>query len=344
MTSPLTFTHLRFDVVAESPIKLGGFQAGERLRDALARVILRAVCPETIRGKTPSDEHARACPACWLLAANLEPGEVRRAYALAAPYPPPDVIETGQGFSFVLTLFGEGFQYLPYFVLAAPEMGRVGAGPGRGAFRLDAIWALDPLTKQAEAVLSPGEHVVRTPQMKVDWDKVEAAAGRIAARMGGGAGLAVEFLTPTRLIEEEALVRTPDFGVFFKRLLKRIDEMGEQFGGQGRRSKEEVERLHRLADRVRLVEAEVSWVDLWGPSNRTGRRTPMGGFTGKAVYRSRDWGPLLPWLVLGQATQVGKLAVKGNGVFELCISQEPGYWRWMYSGRNGSSDNHHSGG
>ena len=56
MTTALTLTHLRFDVIARTPIKLGGYQAGERLRDALARVMLRAVCPETAN-RSPISSH-----------------------------------------------------------------------------------------------------------------------------------------------------------------------------------------------------------------------------------------------------------------------------------------------
>jgi hypothetical protein len=43
----------------------------------------------------------------------------------------------------------------------------------------------------------------------------------------------------------------------------------------------------------------------------------MGGFVGTAVYRSRHWPELLPWLLFGQGVQVGKLAVKGNGIYQV---------------------------
>ena len=39
----------------------------------------------------------------------------------------------GERFEFGLTLFGRALQFLPYFVLAVPEMGRLGVGPGRGS-------------------------------------------------------------------------------------------------------------------------------------------------------------------------------------------------------------------
>jgi len=331
MTTALTLTHLRFDCVARTPVKLGLHQAGERLRNALAWVILQAVCPETARAVSPTHEHAAACPACWLLAANLDPGVVRRAYSMAPPLPPQDVIPPGGRFSFTLTLFGQGYQYLPYFVLAVPEMGRAGVGPGRGQFTLESIWAPDPWTGKAETVLRPGEQVVRPPLRRLGWEEACRAAESWLPALGPNTSLRVRFLTPTRLIEGDARLKSPDFAVFFQRLLLRIDQVAQQFAGEAKRPQEDVRRLHGLADRVRLMDASVEWVDLFSYSGRSGRSTPMGGFTGWAIYRSPDWAPLLPWLLLGQGVQAGRLTVKGNGVYTLQVPGVPDYWRQVYA-------------
>ena len=130
-----------------------------------------------------------------------------------------------------------------------------------------------------------------------------------------------------RLVERGELARLPDFGVFFRRLLERIDDLARQLAGQERRPAEDVQRLYALADRVRLVDADVEWVDLKSWSGRTRKHTPMGGFVGQARYRAADWTELLPWLIFGQGVQAGKLAVKGNGVFELVLPGRPGYWQ-----------------
>jgi hypothetical protein len=55
--TPLTFTHLRFQARAHTTIKLDEYHGAERLRDALAQVMLRAVCPDTQRAEKPSPEH-----------------------------------------------------------------------------------------------------------------------------------------------------------------------------------------------------------------------------------------------------------------------------------------------
>lgn len=311
--TPLTFTHLLFHARARMPMRLGGYQGAERLRDALAQVMLRAVCPETHRREKPTAEHAAVCPICWLLAAQTDPSAVRRVYSLAGPQPPLDLIAPGQTFEFTITLFGEGFRFLPYFVLAASAMGDTGVGPGRGKFEVVSIEAVNPLTEEKRLILAEGEKIVRPQSLSITWEDAQTAA----RSMRYDENVRVRFLSPTRLIDSEALVKAPDFGIFFRRLLERVDELAKQHCGGERRPPDEVTGLYLLADQVRLVESSTQWVDLWGPSGRTGRSAPMGGFVGWAVYRSKHWEKLLPWLLLGQGVQVGKLTAKGNGVFQV---------------------------
>ena len=332
MSVALSLTHLRIDLIAHSQIHLGGYQAGERLRNCLANVMLRATCAENPRQAKPDPEHAAHCPVCWMLAAEVEPGVVRRAYSLVPPIPPISVVVPGESFSFTLTLFGDGFRFLPYLVLALPEMGREGVGPGRGQFDLRAIWAVDPLTKQVEPVLSPGDNLVHIPSIPVNWEGVQASSKKALSLLENDNTLLIQFLTPTRLIDEKKLVKTPDFGVFFRRLLNRIDDLGQQFANHAPRNLDEVHYLHTLADQVRLVDSKVEWVDVMGSSSRTQRKTPMGGFIGTTTYRSKDWRTLIPWLILGQGIQVGKLTVKGNGVYEIGLPEIQPYWSGTWVG------------
>jgi len=303
-------------------MRLGQYQGAERLRDALAQVMLRAVCPETRRTEKPSPEHAAVCPACWLLASQTDPVAVRRVYSFVGPQPPLDMLTPNQPFQFTITLFGDGFRFLPYFVLAASAMGDTGVGPGRGKFEIVSIHAVNPLTGASHAILEEGEKVVRPQALPVCWDEAQSVAKNYPAE----GDVRVRFLSPTRLIDLEKTVRVPDFGIFFRRLLKRIDDISGQHDGGQQRPPEEVAELHTLADQVRLVEQSTEWIELWGPSGRTGRSTPMGGLVGFAVYRSKHWDQLLPWLLLGQGVQVGKLTAKGNGVFQVDLSGRNGYW------------------
>ena len=317
-----TTTHLRFVCEATTPLKLDGYRAGTNLRGAMGNVMQRAYCaalapnPSAKRRGEIDPAHAAACPVCWLLAANEKPGQERRGYTLTPPRDEPEAgYATGDRFEFGLTLFGDTLRLLPYFILTVPEMGRLGVGAGRGKFDLKQVWAFDPLTQQRECLLAEGENMVHTPTLTLSG--VEGHAEKISQTMNGS--LTIQFLTPMRLIVNEQLLKAPDFAVFFARLLKRLDELNEQFGDKRRRPFEEVKTLHALANQVRLIESDARWVDVWSGSTRTGDRTPIGGFIGRATYSAPHdvWRTLLPHLLWGQLAQVGKDTVKGNGVFEI---------------------------
>lgn len=332
----LQLTHLRFDCTATTPIKLGGHYAGNNLRNALANVMRRAVCPEANRsdGKPPSDAHAATCPACWLLTANLDPGTVVRAYTLMPPIPARWDVQPGENFSFGLTLLGEGFRYLPYFVLAISEMGQgEGIGPGRregnGRFHVYTISAIDPLRGDIQQLLAPGDSLVTIPTLHVDHTAVLQISLHHRHNMPANNELTIQFLTPLRLEEEQKPFKAPDFTVLFQRTLYRVDELSRQFANGQRRDPAEVAYLHALAQKVRLVETDTRWHELWTNSSRKGSKTPLGGLTGTAVYRTDDWEPLLPWLIWGQATQTGKSTTKGNGIYQLAGGNWPLYWDWM---------------
>ena len=331
--TPLSLTHLHLSTHTLTDVILDHHLAGNNLRNALANVMLHATCPETHRRETPTPEHAAVCPACRLLAAEPDPGRVVRAYAVIPPLPARRLVPAGEPFSFGLTLFGDGLDFLPYVVLAAAEMGRVGVGRGRrdglGRFRVEAIDSHNPFTGQTHQLLAPGESLVRVnPATVRAADALSPANLPISQSLPNDGALTLRFLSPLRLEEQGHVFKSPDFSVLFRRLLMRIDMLAADFAGAERRPPDEVAALHAAADRVRLVESRARWRELWSYSGRKGDDTPLGGLVGSAVYHAADWGPLLPWLVLGQGTGVGKSTAKGNGLYEIA-GDGPGYWAWL---------------
>ncbi|RME05475.1 MAG: CRISPR system precrRNA processing endoribonuclease RAMP protein Cas6, partial [Anaerolineae bacterium] len=285
------------------------------LRGALLGVMRRAVCA----GDPDDPAHVAVCPVCWLAAANERPGVERRGYALVPPLGVPEVLEAGDPFAFHLTLFGDAIRYLPYFLLAIPEVGRVGVGPGRGKFALRRVWA-ERLNADDWAVLKEGETTVTPPPQSGDHADVLAAAQHMLPSLQTGQGrLTLRFHTPLRLIHQGRLLKAPDFGVFFARLLERLDHLAVQHAAGTPRPPEAREALGSAADRVRLVEDRTRWVEVSSGSRRTNRRTWLSGLVGSAVYTAPPaiWEQLLPWLLWGQIAQVGKDTPKGNGFYAI---------------------------
>jgi len=322
---PLVALRLRFTCVADNPLTLGGLRAGSRLRGALLNVMRRTTCtlyPQPAGAQPRVDpEHAATCPVCWLIAANERPGQERRGYVLTPPQDAPEQVALGSSFDFHLTLLGEAIRYLPYFILAVPEAGRRGLGPGRARFHLQRILAEYPLGETL-LVLESGEQVVRAPNRWIDHLTMEEKAARILAAQNGSETIRMtfDFYTPLRLVSDGRLLKQPQFAPFFAHLLLRLDELAMQFCQGRRRNHSERQHLMQAAEQVRLVEHTTRWAEVRSGSTRTGRVTWISGLVGRAVYSAARevWQALLPWLLWGEIVQVGKDTAKGNGAF--CIS------------------------
>lgn len=341
----LTSTHLRFICEATTRLCLEAstFRAGQNLRGALGQVMQRTYCthpplprplpyegrgdrersvPPSFLGEGSGERSMEGCPVCWLLAADEHPGQERRGYALVPPLAEPaNGLATGERFEFGITLFGHALKFLPYFVLAVSEMGRLGVGPGRGQFALKSVRAENPLEHQRECLLAEGDQLVHTPTLTMTHadvcSHVEPALQRAERN---GLQVTLHFQTPVRLIEQDHLAQAPLFDVFFARLLKRLDELDAQFGSDGNgapRGAEAAQALHRQARGMWLQAQDTRWVEVWSGSRRRDAASPLSGIVGTATFRAPSraiLADLMPWLLWGQLTQVGKSTVKGNGI------------------------------
>jgi len=327
-----TATHFRFEVEAITPLTFHPY-TGSALRGALVSALQEHFCPDSRSETDPA--HQAVCPACWLLSHESEKGDSRRPYAieplLTGNQAEAVHFEPGQRFQFGLSLFGQAVQLFPYLVLAVPQMGRQGVGLKmqddqgrwrRGRFALKRIEEVNPLINVRRALLGEGAQMVNTPQHPVTWPQVQTAGRAIAERLTGHDGrLGLHFLTPTRIVRDKKLVHKPEFLPFFQRLLERINRLQQSFGGVS--ESPPWDDLLALARQAQLVEDRTEWWDVWGHSQRLGRSQTLGGFIGQTRYQASDevWVGLLPWLIWGMSTHVGKNAVKGSGWYRLWLDE-----------------------
>ena len=323
----LTLQCLEFEM--EATTRMGLYEhSGTALRAALYATLSRHFCPAPPGTRASLDlNHQTYCPACWLLARE-EPESTRgkdvpRALALRPPVRTPTDLQPGTRWRFGLTLFGaQAAGLFPYLVVAVALMGDTGIGRPvqngqRGRAGLRRVWAFNPCTEMRQLLVAEGSKLVESLQLAVTPDDVAAAAARLAAQVRGqGHRVNVNFLTPTRLVDGEMLTHSPVFITLFERALGRLRQLTHWYA-DGETLPVDVERLLPLADEVQLVSDQTQWVDLHSPSRQKHYATPIGGFTGRATYTSEHWEQLLPWLLWGQMTQVGKNTVKGNGWYEV---------------------------
>lgn len=350
----LAVYHLRFALAVETALELNQHQ-GAALRGMLFNA-LRGPKHNPALGFC-AQRHLKTCADCALAAAcpvaglvsTLNPQaergrDIPRPYALVPPLPAQTRYEPGRVFTFGLTLFGQALNLFPYVVMALRQAGPNGLGktlpqsggrPRRGCFALRSAHAINLLTGETQDVLEPGSNLVQRPGLPVTHSQIVETsrywlAGAETNNKNGRFDLTLTFITPTRLVAQKRLLKTPHFAPLFHRLLERLLTLEEAFGRPEAAPTELIETrpdknsLLALADRVELVDDRTGWEEVWSYSARQGKKTPIGGLMGPATYRASGqvWETLLPYLMWGQVIHVGKNVVKGDGM--IAVSRQPG--------------------
>lgn len=354
---PLTAHHIRFTVRAVTPIRFGDF-AGSALRGALVSVLRRTFCPDGRGERTAAladPLHMALCPVCNMLTwegDESHTGDVRRAYAIEPPLLDQPQIEPGEYFDFGVALYGDSLAFFPYLALATGGMGEFGVGQKvvsgaermadaephqseaapdgrttrhRGQFVVEQIEAVNPLLGDRVTLMGAGDRMVRTVTLPVTHDQVLAVSEQLATQLAARDNqLRIAFYTPMRLTTQgDHTLKRPDFFPFVKAVARRVLDLAAQHGG-GRPTSHgqpvELKRdLYPYAGTVQLLADQTFWWDVKGYSGRIGRTQVLGGFVGQALYYAPDWRPLLPWLLWGVSTHVGKNIVKGCGIYQLAV-------------------------
>jgi len=299
---PLTL----LDVHISAPYPLDfGANPGSSIRGALYEALRAMYDTGTpVRSREGVDEN----PVAWLL--RLEDDEtsggkdVPRPIAIRPPLMPPAC-----EMAFGVSLYGRGQEQLPLVLSALSAMQQIGVGRGRNRFRLVRIDSLDPLTYQPTPLLDGKGQRLNELRPAPSADAYVRLANMLRPDR-----VTVEFLTPTRIVEHKKLVHVPQFKPWFQRLLERTRLISEIYTDTP--VWVPFKELLACAESITLAEDRTRWVEMWSGSRRDGEMRPASGFVGEATYTG-DLSPLLPWLVLGQALQVGKNAVKGCGWYRL---------------------------
>ena len=344
-----TAHRLRFVAEAQSTIELNEHQ-GSAIRGALFHALRNRFCGNRQARECEVCPLATTCPVATLVSTlNPQSGRGRnvpRPYTVQPPLPGrgghpatlPDGrivfrYHPGERFEFGLTLFAQALQLFPYVVLAVHEFERGGLGRKtqqddgrwrRGRLAVREVWAENPLTGERQSVLSARERLVQVPDVPIThaqvskWASGRLASGRFAGGKWAGGRLGVRLLTPTRLVAQGRLVKPEEFRFrpLFQRLMERLEALSRDFSETPLRF-DDPKGLIAAADEVRVVENRLRWEELRSYSTRRRADSPTSGLLGEVVLEAEDWSPFAVWLVWGQFVQVGKDAVKGNGMYRL---------------------------
>ncbi|MBN1310267.1 MAG: CRISPR system precrRNA processing endoribonuclease RAMP protein Cas6 [Anaerolineae bacterium] len=297
-------TLLEFHLHAAGGLDLGA-NPGSSLRGALYEA-LRAMYDtgEAVHSR----DDAEINPVVWLLRLEDEDGTGGKNVPRPIAVRPPPASE-GERLSFGISFYGRGRDYIPLVISAVGAMQGLGVGRGRGRFTLLGIDTLDPLTFIPTPLIDGLGRQVGTLPEPPGPDAYTTHASDL-----GPSHLTVTFVTPTRIVQKGHLCHQPTFRPWFQRLLERTRQIGELYTGNPPWIP--FRELLDAAGGVEIDQDATRWIEMKSGSRRDGTLKPTSGFVGQVSYRGK-LAALLPWVVLGQALQVGKNTIKGCGWYKV---------------------------
>ncbi len=207
---------------------------------------------------------------------------------------------------FHLILIGRAVDYIPYFIFAFEEMGRIGIGKNKGKYSLEKVISLND---HKDILIYDGKsHFKDNFQVSDSSDLIQDAAkfnrGEITLR----------FLTPVRIKYKGKLPRDIDFEIVIRNLLRRLSRLAEVHCDE--KWGLDWKGLIQKAKEVKTVRSDLKWHDWERYSERQGTKLKMGGFLGEITFEG-DMAEFIPFLVLGEYLHIGKGTVFGLGKYKI---------------------------
>jgi hypothetical protein len=166
-----TLSHYQFTIEAIETLRLTPFK-GSALRGGFGHAFKRLACFHK-PGCQGICQRQNDCPYGYIFETSPPQDSERLRSFSEIPRPfiiqsPPDYrqhIPAGDRLNFGLTLIGQGINYLPYFVLAFKELGKLGLGKGRGKYSLAEVNAISPIDRSQQLIYHQADDFIRAERI-----------------------------------------------------------------------------------------------------------------------------------------------------------------------------------
>jgi hypothetical protein len=232
-------------------------------------------------------------------------GDLPRPFVFRARALDGRTLSPGDDFYFDLNIFHRDPRTVALFIQTFARAGEQGLGPGRGRALLTSAH-LVRLDGQPGGPLCRDGVLLDEPLEPVSFPLNSEPAARVR----------VDFLTPTELKVDGGLSAAPDFAALFARARDRISTLRSLYGAGPLEA--DFRGLGELARQVRRIHCNVTRIEIYRRSSRTGQTHPLGGFTGSATYEGR-LDEFIPYLRAATWTGVGRQTVWGKGEIAVTV-------------------------
>ncbi len=218
------------------------------------------------------------------------------------------LLEKGDRFRFSVRLFGEGCNYFAKVLKAIELGGKRGLGGQRIGFSIKKIILKEGLRSWVYF----DESRKRNPL----FEPLPVSLGSFSPHLPDQpvSTIAIDFITPTRLIFRGERVTNPEFHIILRATFRRFNSLLQHHGRSGLRLdvKKHLEQAQTIS-----TDFQGTWFDWRRSSARQKHRHIMGGITGRAIYRGEFLPEWLAMLGAGQVTHIGKATTFGMGQYRL---------------------------
>ncbi|HHT9154036.1 MAG TPA: CRISPR system precrRNA processing endoribonuclease RAMP protein Cas6 [Candidatus Hypogeohydataceae bacterium YC40] len=236
---------------------------------------------------------------------------VPHPFIIEPPLEERQIYTQGAEIIFHLVLIGKAIDYLPYFVYAFIELGRMGIGLGRGRYELANVGRGLDIKGQFLLIYTNENKTIlaNPPVIKFTLDPVSSESFSEVQTL--------RFLTPARMRYKGSLTDELPFHVLMRTLLRRVSSLS--YFHCGERIYWDFKSLIERAESVETLSSDLRWLDWERYSTRQGQKMKLGGVMGNITYRfsTKMLTGLLPLIKLGQHIHVGKGTSFGLGWYEV---------------------------
>lgn len=325
----LTLYQLEITLEAVTSLALDAY-AGSALRGAFFSALWNRFCTNHEALTCYECPLNAACPVSSLAAPLRDEAprghDLPRPYIITASYHEKKRFESGETYTFSFTLIGNAAKLYPYVIRTLQEMERHTIGHPlqelygrRGRFQVREIYSVHPFTHERVCLWQRGTTRPEKLQLGISHDDVRERAEQLATN-----SLTINFLSPTRLIQNAQVLRQPSLDVLALRMAQRLEQVQQEYGSASmndtRTGREWYLFIKEYAQKIHLERNETRWVDIHSYSSRQRREIPIGGFVGRASFV----GPMTSLhelLIWGELLRVGKNIVKGAGMYQIEMEQ-----------------------